>query len=340
MRLMIALFVVAIAISSARSQESPLAKPTVTSTRLSCSTGFAEVTYGYKRSAANADAVKLEFIVIQTSQHHLFKTEVFLSSKVDDVTPPAYITFGDGVIDLPNDAQLHAITDGRYHRADSDVTLGEIRAWVDQSPLRASIESLLEYRTKSRADEQGGANKRTRWVQASPEEVVWSSKGSDNVLDDHSIELRGSSNDWQEFTLYFQPPKLMQIEHILLEVLPSAATDANDNQRMVLFEVNPHLESVENGAMPLEFRSCRFLGNEDDETAANCIDSLSDTGWTVPDFVGKDACHQLVMELRKPITVQPDGMFAITIDSGGAPDLRQLSRIRVSFSGQAQDGGW
>ncbi|MEO1615929.1 MAG: SUMF1/EgtB/PvdO family nonheme iron enzyme [Planctomycetota bacterium] len=168
-------------------------------------------------------------------------------------------------------------------------------------------------------------------MQSSPKKVVWSSKGSANVLGDQSIELQGS-NDWQEFTLYFQPPELAQIERVLLEVLPSPRSCANSDKRLVLFDVKPHLESVETGTTQLEFRRCRFLGNEADETAANCIDFLSDTGWTVPDFVGNDACHQLVLELRKPITVKRGNMFAITIDSG-APDLATLSRVRVSFSG-------
>jgi formylglycine-generating enzyme required for sulfatase activity len=176
------------------------------------------------------------------------------------------------------------------------------------------------------------ANMDARWVQSIPEKVVWSSESSAKVLGDHSIELQGS-NDWQELTLYFQPPELAQISRVLLEVLPSARSHANGNQRLVLFDVKPHLESDEKATTQLEFKSCRFLGNEADDTVANCIDFLSDTGWTVPDFVGKDACHQLVLELREPITVQPNKMFAITIDSGGAPDLKQLSRIRVSFSG-------
>ena len=169
-------------------------------------------------------------------------------------------------------------------------------------------------------------------MQSSPKKVVWSSKGSANVLDDHSIELRGS-NDWQEVTLHFQPPELAKIKRVLLEVLPSTRSHANGDRELVLFDIKPHLERVENGTTRLKFRSCRFLGNEADETAANCIDVLSDTGWTVPDFVGNDACHQLVLELRKPVTVQRDNMFALTIDSGGAPDLKQLSPLRISFSG-------
>lgn len=171
-----------------------------------------------------------------------------------------------------------------------------------------------------------------RWVQSSPEKVVLSTEGSAKVLDDHSVELPGSNN-WQEFTLYFQPPELAQISRVLLEVLPSERSRANGDQRLVLFDVKPHLESEEKATTQLEFKRCRFLGDEADETAANCIDFLSDTGWTVPDFVGKDACHQLVFELCEPITVQRNKMIAITIDSGGAPDLKALSRVRVSFSG-------
>ena len=171
-----------------------------------------------------------------------------------------------------------------------------------------------------------------RWVQSSPRNVLWSSKGSAKVLDDFSVELQ-ESNDWQEVTLHFHPPELATIKRVLLEVLPSTRPHANGDQRLVLFEIKPHLERVEGRTTQLEFRSCRYLGNEADETAANCIDFLSDTGWIVPDFAGTGAGHQLVLELREPATVQRNNMFAITIDSGGAPDLKQLSRIRVSFSG-------
>jgi formylglycine-generating enzyme required for sulfatase activity len=177
------------------------------------------------------------------------------------------------------------------------------------------------------------ANLNPRWVHASPTKVVWSSEGSAEVLKDHSIELTGSKA-WQEVTLHYQFPELVEITRVLLEVLPSSRPRENVDQRMVLFDVKPHLKGDEKTTTrQLEFKSCRFLGNEADDTVANCIDFLSDTGWTVPDFVGKDACHQLVLELGEPITVQRNGMFAITIDSGSAPGLKALSRVRVSFSG-------
>ncbi len=178
-------------------------------------------------------------------------------------------------------------------------------------------------------DQLGKLN--SAWVQASPTKVVWSSEGSAKVLKDHSIELQGS-NAWQEATLHYQFPKQIEVRRILLEVLPSERSLANGDQRSVLFDVKPHLKSTSKGVTQLEFQTCRFLGDENDETAANCIDFLSDTGWTVPRFTGKDACHQLVLEFREPITVQRDQMFAITIDSGSAPDLTALSRVRVSFS--------
>lgn len=354
-RFLFAMTLLALAATNSWSQESPLVEFTVSSTRFKCDSGFADVTYAYKRGASKPVDLQLQFIVIQTSKHNpWFRSCFHLSSKVDDVTPPAYLAIGDGVTDLPNGNQLHAFADGRHSQTDGDITLAEIRDWLDQPDIVATIQSLLEHKTKLRTDKlengtvaairtqavraEQPANMETRWVQSSPKKVVWSSNGSANVLSDHSIELQGS-NDWQEFTLYFRPKELAQIKRVRLEVLPSSRSCPNGDQRLVLFDVKPHLESVENGTTRLEFRRCRFLGNEADETAANCIDFLSDTGWTAPDFVGSDACHQLVLELRKPITVQRDSMFAITIDSGGAPDLKQLSRIRVSFSGRIQDGG-
>ncbi|MCA9068775.1 MAG: hypothetical protein KDA84_07620, partial [Planctomycetaceae bacterium] len=102
MRLLIAVFFSGIVAANACGQESPLAELTVTSTRLSCSTGFAEVTSAYRRGKATSDKLKLDFIVIQTSNHSQFKTSVHLSSKVDDVTSPAYIALPDWAVDLPH----------------------------------------------------------------------------------------------------------------------------------------------------------------------------------------------------------------------------------------------
>ncbi len=177
-------------------------------------------------------------------------------------------------------------------------------------------------------------NMNARWVQQSPTKVVWTSEGSATVLKDHSIELPGS-NAWQEVTLHFQFPEQVEITRVLLEVLPSSRPRANGDQGMMLVELKPHLAGDEQATtQQLEFKSCRVLGNTADDTAANCIDFLSDTGWSVPEFVGKDACHQLVLELSESITVECNNRFAITIDSGGAPDLQALSRVRVSFSGR------
>lgn len=303
MRLLIVMAFAAFASTNSFGQDNPLDKLTVTSTRLKCLSGFAEVTYGCRRGASNAAETKLEFVVIQTEKcNSRFQTIFHLSSKVDDVTPPAYLAMEEHTVDLPNKNQVHAISGGRYQQTDSDVTLAEIRDWLDQPDIRATIDSLLDHKTKLRTGkpENDGvaairtqavraeqrANMETRWVQSSPKKVAWSSKGSANVLGDHSIELEGSS-DWQEVTLYFEPSELAQIERVLLEVLPSSRSRVNGDRRMVLFEVKPHLESVKHGTTQLEFRSCRFLGNEADETVANCIDFLSDTGWTVPGLCDK-----------------------------------------------------
>ena len=266
----------------------------------------------------------------------MFKSCVHLTRKVDDVTPPAYIALEDWPIDLPDDAQVHMVGAGRYSNANADVTLAEIRAWLDQPKVEPSIGSLLEFRTKYRAAERDVAGKQIRWVPTSPRKVAWSSKGSANVLDDHSIQLRESSG-WQEFTLYFAPAGIERIDRIRLELLPSERAREKGNRNVMLFDVKARLESTANGSTPVEFQRCRLLANETDETVANCIDFLSDTGWTVPDFVGGAACHQLVLECRKPITIQPGRLLAITIDSGAEPDLSPLSGIRVSFPSRSKD---
>lgn len=155
MRLLIAMAFAAFACTNSFGQESPLEELTVTSTRLKCLSGFAEITYGYRRGASNVAETKLEFVVIQTDKHNSrFKTIFHLSSKVDDVAPPAYLAMEEDTVDLPNKNQVHAFSAGRYLQTDSDVTLGEIRAWIDQPDVLATVDSLLDYKAKTRAGRQ------------------------------------------------------------------------------------------------------------------------------------------------------------------------------------------
>lgn len=302
MRLLIAMAFAALAFTNSFGQEKPLDELTVTSTRLKCLSGFAEVTYGYMRGASNVGETKLEFVVLQTDKHNSrFKTIFHLSSKVDDVTPPAYLAMEEDTVDLPSKQQVHAFSEGRYLQSDSDITLAEIRAWIDQPQLQCTIESLLDYRTKSRNAKRKVGSRQIEWSHEAPKKILWSSNGRANVLSDDSIELQGSKG-WQEFTLYFRPAELVQIDRILLNVLPFAGSPTDFTQKMMLFEVKPHVKTIERGVVPLEFRSCQLIGNETDESVANCIDFLFDTGWVVADLDRKDA-HQLVFELSEPITV-------------------------------------
>ncbi|TWU01044.1 hypothetical protein [Stieleria varia] len=155
MRLLIAMAFAALACTNSFGQENPLDELTVTSTRLQCLSGFAEVTYGYRRGASNVTETKLEFVVIQTDKHNSRFRRIFhLNNKVDDVTPPAYLVWPEDTVDLPNKDQVHVFSEGRYDKADSDVTLAEIRAWLDQSEIQATADSLLEYKAKMRAGRQ------------------------------------------------------------------------------------------------------------------------------------------------------------------------------------------
>ena len=154
MKLLISIVFVALAFTNSFGQDNPLDKLTVTSTRLKCMSGFAVVTYGYRREASDAANTKLDFVVIETDEFNSrFQTEFALSSKVDDVTPPAYLAMEENTVDLPSENQVHEIShsEGRYRHTDSDVTLTEIRAWLDQSEILATADSLLEYKAKMRA---------------------------------------------------------------------------------------------------------------------------------------------------------------------------------------------
>ena len=155
MRFLLAISLLVFAATNLWSQDSPLKELTVSSTRFKCDSGYADVTYGYRRGSSKPAELQLDFIVIQTSKHNpRFRNCFHLSSKVDDVTPPAYLALGDGVIDLPDDNQIHAIAGGRVFHTDADVTLAELRDWLDQPKIRATIDSLKEHTAKLRAGEQ------------------------------------------------------------------------------------------------------------------------------------------------------------------------------------------
>ena len=154
MRFLVAMAFASLACTNLFGQSDPLDHLIVTSTRLKCSSGYAEISYGYERASSNIAKTKLKFIVIQTSKYSSFRTLFFLSSKVDDVTPPAYLGMEGHTVDLPNKVQIHTVGGGRYGSADSDVTLEEIRAWLDQADLVATTDSLLEFTAKIRAAKQ------------------------------------------------------------------------------------------------------------------------------------------------------------------------------------------
>ncbi len=168
------------------------------------------------------------------------------------------------------------------------------------------------------------------WRRASPHKVVWDSDGTTKIQQDSSVQLESESN-WQDFTLFFRKSELpTQIQTMRLELLPSSNTRAGSN--VMLFDVKPHLEDSNGKITHLEFADCKVAGNSDDDSAANCIDFLSDTGWKVPGFSGLDSSHQLVFKLAEPIVVDDGDMFGITIDAGGSPELGVLTRVRVSFA--------
>lgn len=153
MRILIAVAFVALTYTNSFGQDNPLDKLTVTSTRLKCLSGFAEVTYAYRRGTSGAAETQLEFVVIETDKHNSrFRTTFALSSKVDNVTPPAYLAMEEDTVDLPNENQVHEFShsEGRYRRTDYDVTLAEIRAWLDEPDFLATVDSLLDYKDKMR----------------------------------------------------------------------------------------------------------------------------------------------------------------------------------------------
>ncbi|MCC6881684.1 MAG: hypothetical protein WBE58_17330 [Verrucomicrobiales bacterium] len=173
-----------------------------------------------------------------------------------------------------------------------------------------------------------------KWIPTRPDKIVFRSLGTAQILDDRSVQLGGDTR-WQEFTLYFKSQKPNQLREILVELLPPTPSVGpnrpRQRKRLVLFDIKPELENRTDQMTSLEFSDCVDLGNTEDGSPANCIDSLTDTGWTVPAFTQSVQSHQLALRFEKPVTLDGKHRIALTFDSGGSPDLDVLSRIRVSF---------
>ena len=125
------------------------------------------------------------------------------------------------------------------------------------------------------------------------------------------------------------------MQEIRVELLPSPSSTASNRpsqrKQIVLFDVKPQFEN-RFGQMELShFSSCDYLGNRDDESTTNCIDNLTDTGWMVPAFTRTFQSHQLVFRFAEPKELVGEHRMALTLDSGGSPELDVLSRLRVSF---------
>lgn len=211
--------------------------------------------------------------------------------------------------------------------------LGDFELRLDNSQSGAARLTVFE---ELGATGQASTSISRYWVQSKPAKVVWSSKGSSEFLKDNSIQLQGPA-DWQEFAVHLSPPALAEITHVRLEILTSEKEKQDTDARMMLFEVKPSLVDEHDGDKPLEFESCQVLGDPKNAAAANCIDHLSDSGWTVPETAGKEACHSLILELQEPVRIENGKFFSLRIDSGGAPGLKTLPRVRVSFSGKRLD---
>ncbi len=170
----------------------------------------------------------------------------------------------------------------------------------------------------------------TQWVPLKPHKIEWSSTGSAEVNDDHSIRFLGS-DEWQEFTLVLSLPDEASFQRLRLEVFPPDASQIQSGKELILFDVKPSLENAEKGRTVIDFESCQMLGRQPDPSLAHCIDGLTDTGWSVPRTQGSREAYSLVFELGEPVLLGSDDRLAITLDSGGARNLLTLSRIRISI---------
>ena len=357
MRLLIALTFVALASTNSFSQDSPLDDLTVTSTRLKCLSGFAEVTYGYRRGASDAAKTQLEFVVIETDKYNSrFQPDFHLNSKVDDVTPPAYLAMEENTVDLPNENQVHEVShsEGRYRQTDSDVTLAEIRAWLDQPDILATVDSLLDHKAKMRtggvafAFEMKRAAADVIWHSLTPQTATekQSSNDHDNELQlfsDGSVQTALPAPTASEVTLRFQCASTTKIRRIRVELLPDTRFPDGrlgrnpERKSLFLFDIEARIAGKDGDLRRTEWQSCTISkdSSEPDNTdGVNLIDAASDTGWSIPREANADDVPYAILTFPSIIVIPANGCFLLSFDVGGHQDFDTPARYRVSFSNE------
>lgn len=356
MRLLIALTFVALTSTNSFSQESPLDDLTVTSTRLKGLSGFAEVTYGYRRGTSAANT-QLDFVVIQTSEHSLrFRNSFHLNNKVDDVTPPAYLVMDEHTVDLPNEDQVHEVShsEGRYRQADSDITLAEIRAWLDQPDLLATVDSLLDYKASMRTGDAAFAGETKRaaaneiWHGLAPQMATEKHSTNEDAIglqtfSNGSVQTALPAPNASEVTLRFDCASTTKIRRIRVEILPDTRFPDGrlgrnpERKELMLFDIEARIAGEDGNLKRTEWLSCTISkdSREPDNTdGGNLIDAASDTGWSIPKEANADDLPYAILTFPGIIVTPANGCFLLSFDVGGHPDFDTPARYRVSFSSE------
>ena len=220
------------------------------------------------------------------------------------------------------------------------LSLSELVIADDQRGTVIDLGDLIVEIEKPSSDPEHGDNhdrhhtkEPVNWIPARPQKTTVSS-GSARIIDDHSVRLEGDVA-WQEASLQFAFDKPTNVQEIRLEILPvdspTGPQVGRGGQELMLLDVKPSIEDQTGKFTSLDFASCTYLQNPSDETAANCIDYLDDTGWKVPKLPAEASAHELVLRFEKPIALRADHPLTLTVDSGGAKELAVLNRIRFAF---------
>ncbi|MEZ6134510.1 MAG: M56 family metallopeptidase [Pirellulaceae bacterium] len=237
---------------------------------------------------------------------------------------------GERLRTLPIEATAAAFSaDGKWFAAGKSDAKEALAIWqIRETKLKKPAANPAAQQDEHAKSDQSS------WVSARPLKVTVSSGVNARILDDHSVRLEGDVH-WQEASLKFAFDRLTNIKEIRLEILPvnlpTGPTFGRGGEELMLFDVKPSIEDQTGKFTSLDLASCTYLQNPADDTTANCIDYLSDTGWKVPKLSADASAHELVLRFEKPIALQPDQRLTLAVDSGGAEDLAVLNCIRFAF---------
>ena len=183
----------------------------------------------------------------------------------------------------------------------------------------------------------------SQWTATAPQAVMTGQQETAKILKDKSVQFSLPTPTTSEPVLRFDFQKPATISRLRLELLPDLRFDdrrlgRQPTKSLLLFEVVPTLSHNEKTSQQFEWSYCWNPDDPRSEEPLNCIDSLSDTCYTIQPLAEMEVARTLILTLDRPVTIPASSSLNLRIESGGASTLDTLARIRASLEADLHSG--